>query len=158
MLFIDWGLIQVWAVGVFLLFASVWVMRAVRKKRALLRVTSRLLGACLAAVSVLLLLLITLGSIGCNTHGIPIYSPNGKYAARCEDSDSGGLGGDTGVQLFADHGFDTKFVFMGGWKSVESQNVRWLSDTELEIDYIDEMTSCNNAGRIKVRCIKRPNH
>lgn len=157
MLFIDWRFLQMWAVGVSLLFASVWIMRAVRKKRALLRVTSRLLSACVASLSVLLLLLITLVAIGCETHGIPVYSLDGRYAARCEDFDGGALGGNTGVRLFADHGFDTKFVFTGGWKSVEGQNVRWLSDTELEIDYIDEMTSCNDAGRIKVRCVKRPN-
>ncbi len=157
MLFINWRLIQVWTVGVSLLFVSVWTMQAVRKKKALFRVPSQLLSACVASISVLLLFLITLGAIGCEKHGVPIYSPNGKYAARCEDYDSGGLGGNTGVQLFADRGFDTKFIFMGGWKSVESQNVKWLSGTELEVDYLGEMISCNDAGRIKVRCVKRPN-
>ena len=69
-----------------------------------------------------------------NTYSIPVYSPNRKMAARIHDYNLSGFGGaDSSVELFAAHGFKSKVVFFGEFKSVD--NTRWLDDHRLLIRY-----------------------
>jgi hypothetical protein len=102
-----------------------------------------------------LLLLVTLVStLPGNTYSEPVYSPNGKMAARVIEYNASGLGGaDDTVKLFTAHGLSSDVVFFGKLKSVKAQNIRWKSDSELEISYEGTPYQCTSTRRVKVLCL-----
>ena len=59
---------------------------------------------------------------------------------------------DDTVKLFTAHGFSSDEVFFGEFKSVKSQNIRWKSDSELEISYEGTPYQCTSTRRVKVLC------
>lgn len=113
--------------------------------------TLQLLSVPVGALGALFALL-TWGASGCQSYSTPLYSPNGKMAARIRTADEGALGGGTSVELFSAHGLDTNQLFQGGWRSVQPGDVRWTSDSELTISYEGEAYSCASAQTVKVRC------
>jgi hypothetical protein len=59
------------------------------------------------------------------------------------------------VKLFSYRGFKSDVVFSGEWKAVEAANLRWVSDSELEISYEGKVQRCMSANNVRVRCIAR---
>ena len=158
MLFIDWRLLQIIAVGGLLILALTWLSRWGQKRQPITRIPIQVFSISIALVSVFLLLLITASAVGCQGHEIPVYSPDGTRAARIESFDGGALGGDTVVRLYEHHGFDTAVVFYGGWKSVERQNLSWRGNTELRIRYFGEAAECKGDADIRVVCTASHDH
>jgi hypothetical protein len=63
-----------------------------------------------------------------------VHSPNRKTAARIDDYNTSGFAGaDISVELFTFHGLKRDIVYFGGWKSIGADDLRWKSDSELEI-------------------------
>ena len=136
--------------------AAMWL---VRHKTVVIKVIVGIFSVPLGLLGVSLLCLIVLSQLmGCDVHGIPRYSPNGKIAARIETSSEGALGGDTFVTIYAAHGFTTKTIFAGDWRSVEDRDIQWLDDSHLVIHYVpyrerDVRNSCEDTRNVHVTCV-----
>jgi len=101
-------------------------------------------------------------AVGCaagftkTTRSIPVFSPDYTYAARVTDFDAGAIGGDTSVTVYANHGVRNATVLTGGWKIVGAQDVRWLTNSELLVEYPTDTgydpPICKSFGSIKVTC------
>jgi hypothetical protein len=151
MIFVEWWAIE--RVCLLLLIAAavglgIW---SVRKKNWSVRFPIQLLlGLLLFA---LLFLVMLVSGLPGNTYSEPVYSPNGKMAVRIAEYNASGLGGaDDTVKLFTDHGFRSDAVFLGEFKSVKAQNIRWKSDSELEIFYEGTPYQCTSTRRVRVLC------
>jgi len=161
MFFVNWYLIRSVSVCFALLCLGGWAVWAVRQKRWAVKISVIAISLPIGAVASFLLLLFVLGQLmGCESHGRPVYSPNGKSAARVETTDAGALGGDTVVAVYTAHGFRTKTVFFGGWRSVEDEDVLWTDDKNLTIRYehwtgFDEQKTCSDFGDIRVHCVAK---
>ena len=105
-----------------------------------------------------LLLILQVMAVGCLSYSPPLYSPDHLKAARIRTDDEGGLGGNTHVELFSNHGLSSTEVYWGGWLSVGLQDIRWLGNTELEIKHDGPVESCTDAPTVKVRCVAKTNH
>jgi len=131
-IFIEW-----WVVGrLCLLLLTVatasLIIWSVRKKRWFVRLPIQLLLG--LALFALLFLVTVVSTLPGNTYSEAVYSPNRKMAARIVEYNASGLGGaDDTVKVFTAHGFSSDVVFFGEFKSVRAQNIRWKSDSELEI-------------------------
>ena len=154
MLFIDWRLLELLAAGMLLIPASMWVIRWSEKRHLVIRILLQVCSISTTLISVLMLLLITLSAAGCESHEVPVYSPDGKRAARIETFDRGALGGDTVVNVYADWGFKTSVIFYGGWKSVERKDLQWRGNSELDIHYTGEAATCQSAAGVKPTCTR----
>jgi hypothetical protein len=150
-IFVEW-----WAVARLCLLLLIVTIAglgiwSVRKKRWIVRFAIQLLlGLSLFALFFLIMLTSTLPG---NTYSEPVYSPNRKMAARIVEYDASGLGGaDDIVKVFAAHGFSSDVVFFGEFKSVTAKNIRWKSDSELEISYEGTLYHCTSTRRVKVVC------
>jgi hypothetical protein len=150
-IFIEW-----WAVArlcllllvVAIASLSIW---SVRKKRWFVRVPIQLL---LGLPLFALLFFVTLvSSLPGNSYSEPIYSPNRKMAVRIIEYNASGFGGaDDTVKVFKAHGFISDVVFFGEFKSVSTHNIRWKSDSELEISYEGTPYECTSTRLVKVLC------
>ena len=151
MIFIEW-----WAVARLCLLLLVVAIASlgiwsVRKKRWFVRFPIQLLLG-LSLFALFFLTMVTSNLPG-NTYSEPVYSPNRKMAARIVEYNASGLGGaDDAVKVFAAHGFSSDEVFFGEFKSVTAQNIRWRSDSELEISYEGTLYHCTSTRRVKVLC------
>jgi hypothetical protein len=70
----------------------------------------------------------------------------------------GATGGETSVELFWAHGFQTQTVYDGEWKTVEPSDIRWTSDTELTIHYSGIMGynhHYESTARVTVSCLQK---
>ena len=152
MVFIEW-----WHVtrlcGVLLILAILGVsFWSVRKKRWFVRIPVQLVSG--SALCAFILLFSVVSSLPGNTYSPPVYSPNKKMAVRIIEYNASGLGGaDDTVELFTAHGFKSNVVFWGEFGSVEAQNIRWKSDSELEVGYKGTTHQCTSTRRVVVRCI-----
>ena len=160
MLFIQWAALRFIFGGFTLIALLVWAYRSLKEARKTIRIPLRIASGLLLGVSAPIYLLfcaLFLASTlnGCETYGPPIYSPDGAKAARIETGDSGALGGDTAVRLYAAHGFNTDAVYFGGWRSVEQKDVHWRGTSELELHYQGAMQRCESTRAVKVRCIQK---
>ena len=74
-------------------------------------------------------------------------------AARIVEYNASGLGGaeDT-VKLFTAHGLSSDVVFFGEFNLVKARNIRWKSDSELEISYEGTAYRCTSTRRERVLC------
>jgi hypothetical protein len=90
-----------------------------------------------------------------HVYSTPIYAPNQKKAVRIDSYNGGEIGGPTydHVQLFSAHGFDSNVLFSGQWGSVEPSNLRWKSDSEMEIYYHGAAYFCRGTQEVTVHCI-----
>jgi hypothetical protein len=88
------------------------------------------------------------------SYSAPVYSPDRKMAARVRVYDASGFGGaDNTVELFAANGFERQDVFFGEYGSVNVRDIRWQSNSELEVDYHGTSYTCTNAFNVRVRCV-----
>ncbi len=154
MVFVEWW--HVTRLCLLLLFGAIlgFGFWSVRKKRWFVRLPIQLLSG-LVLCALLLLLSIVLMLPG-NTYSAPVYSPNKKMAARVVEYNASGLGGaDDSMELFTAYGFNSDVVFRGEFKSVEAQNIRWKSDSELEVSYKATTYRCKSTSHVVVRCIAK---
>ena len=151
MIFIEWWVVARLCESLLIVAAASLGIWSVRKKRWFVRSPIQLLlGASLFAFLAIETIVWTLPG---NTYSEPIYSPSRKTAARIVEYDASGLGGaDDTIEVFGDHGFSSDAVFFGDFKSVRAQNIRWKSDSELEISYEGTPYSCTSTRRVKVLC------
>ena len=149
MIFIEWWVVERLCLLLFIVATASLGIWSVRKKRWFVRFPIQLLlGVSLFALLAMVTLVSTLPG---NTYSEPIYSPSRKMAARIVEYDASGLGGaDDTVKLFTAHGFSSDVVFFGEFKSVKAQNIRWKSDSALEISYEGTPYQCTSTRRVKV--------
>jgi hypothetical protein len=85
----------------------------------------------------------------------PIYSPNGKLAARVETWEGLFAGDDgTNVKVYSLHGLSSAWAYGGDEYSVEPGNIRWLDDHTLELRYTyDDEHTCDSPREIHVICL-----
>jgi hypothetical protein len=154
MLFIEWWLVEriaILSAIPALFFVAIWL---VRKRTRPWRIMTMILGSPLAVLAGLFLAL-QLTAIGCLSYSSPLYSPDHLKAVRIRTDDEGATGGNTHVELFSKHGFSSMEVYSGQWKSVDVQDIRWLSNSELVITHDSPMYSCEGSPTVVVRCIDR---
>jgi hypothetical protein len=150
--FIEWQSVVRVFVIVLMLTAGACGIWLVRMKRWPIRLPIRLLSSLLVLVGILGALFFW-GFPNPNSYSVPVYSPNGKIAARVYEYNASGFGGaDSSVELFAARGLKSRVVFFGEYGSVEIANVRWKSDSELEVSYHGRAYTCTGAFNVKVRC------
>jgi hypothetical protein len=150
-IFIEWWAIERLCLLLLIVATTSLIIWSVRKKRWFVRFPIRLvLGVFLFA---LLFLITVVSRLPGNAYSEPVYSPNRKMAARIVEYNASGLGGaDDTVKLFTAHGFSSDVVFFGQFNSVKAQNIRWKSDSELEIPYEGTPYRCTSTRRVKVVC------
>ena len=137
MVFIEWWFaVRLFAI-VLMLTAGACGIWLVRKKRWPIRLPVRLLSSLIVLVGVLGVLFLW-GFPNPNSHSVPVYSPNGKIAARVYEYNASGFGGaDSSVELFAAHGFKSRVVFLGEYGSVEIANAQNYGSSCQFIDNAD---------------------
>ena len=161
MLFIDWSMLATLLIALVAISGAIAVIWAVRKKKLLIKIPVIVSSVPFGLLGTLALLLMALGQIwGCETHEDPIYSPDGKSAARVETWDAGATGGGTDVLVYADHGFRVNTVLSGNWRFVGAGDVEWLDNSHLLIRYdhydgYDEAKSCRSTRAVDVKCEAR---
>jgi hypothetical protein len=152
MLFVEWLPVTLHCVFLLLIGSAVLAFRSVLYKKAWFRLPVQLLSG-LVALGSLFSLLFYWVMPNPWTYSAPIYSPNHRMAARVAEYNASGFGGaDTSVELFNYHGLFSNVVFLGEWKSVEASNIRWKSDSELDVFYQGTPYRCTSTRRAKVRC------
>ena len=152
MIFIEWWAIERLGLLLLVVATASLIVWSVRKERRFVRFPVEvILGLFLFA----LLCLVTLvSSLPGNAYSEPVYSPNRKMAARIVEYNASGLGGaDDTVKLFRAHGFSSDVVFFGEFNSVKAQNIRWKSDSELEISYEGTPYRCTSTRHVRVLCL-----
>jgi len=150
-IFIEWWLVERLCLLLLIVATATLTIWFVRKKRWFVRFPIQLfLGLSLFG---LLFLVAVVSTLPGNTYSEPVYSPNRKMAARIVEYNASGLGGaDDSVKVFTAHGFSSDVVFFGQFKSVRAQNIRWKSDSELDISYEGTPYQCTSTRRVKVLC------
>jgi hypothetical protein len=129
--------------------SGIWL---VRTKRWPIRLPVRLLSLLLVLVGAFGALFF-LGFPNPNSYSAAVYSPNRQMAARVYEYNASGFGGaNSSVELFVAHGLKSRVVFFGEYGSVEIANVRWKSDSELEVSYHGTAYNCTPAFNVKIRC------
>jgi hypothetical protein len=158
MVFIDYRHILIFMVPITLILLGMgghWVAR--RKKGSPVWTVARFVTVGFASLGGLLLFVVGCVAVFTKTvNSMPIYSEDRRHAARVTDFDAGATGGDTSVTVYASYGFQNKVVMSGGWKAVETQDIHWLSNSELLIEYPADTgygsPACNNFVDINVIC------
>lgn len=112
-----------------------------------LKIIDLILSALVALpVGFLLFLVLIFGNFGQNTVVQTVESPNGQYYAQVIDSDQGGLGGDTLVDVYENKGIDLivlkirkkpQRVYRGDWGEFKNMEIYWKDDTCLVIDSVE---------------------
>ena len=155
MLFVEWWLVGRICLGLFIIIAlPVFTFWVVRNKRWLVRIPVRTLSALIALCGVFFWLMLALTWPW--FYSVAVYSPNRKTAARIADYNASGFGGaDTSVELFTFHGLKRNIVYFGEYKSVGANDLRWKSDSELEIYYDGPSRDCKTTQRVLVRCVRK---
>jgi hypothetical protein len=150
-IFIEWWVVERLCLLLLTVATATLIISSVRKKRWFIRFPIQLfLGLSLFA---LLFLVTVVSTLPGNIYSEPVYSPNRKMAARIVEYNASGLGGaDDTVKIFAAHGFSSDVVFLGEFKLVRTQNIRWKSNSELEISYEGTPHQCTSTRRVKVAC------
>lgn len=143
-----------------ILAAVIVVCRFAYRKRLWVRLIVSITAAPIGLVVTLILgLLILAQFMGCESHGSPIYSPDGSNAAMIWTNDGGALGGDSSVILYDWHGLRSGMVYGGGWKSVDEGDVHWSDNSHITIHYYQqgyvERKSCKDFHTVQVTCIPK---
>lgn len=156
MIFMNYRLILACSVALGLLMLGVWAYRVMRsQKRTLLRQSVRLIAGGITSPGVL-----SVSFVGCGelvtTNSDAIYSPDHRYAVRTSYVDAGATGGSTSATIFSHHGFRSENIFSDGSEGVEAKNFRWLSNSEVPIEYSlypdEERLNCASSKEIKITC------
>jgi len=153
MFFIEWWMVQRIVIGVSIMLLGIAVSWYIRRRRIVWRILVRLVSLPVAALGGLLALL-TITASGCQSYSEPIYSPDHLRAVRVRVSDLGATGGGTNVEVYSLHGLRSDLVFSGNWRTVDSWNVHWIGNDELQITHYDPAPGyCRDAGSIRVKCV-----
>ncbi|MGP8270028.1 MAG: hypothetical protein ACLQLH_08175 [Terracidiphilus sp.] len=165
MMFFDLWIVGEIILALLMIAAGVFGFKKARKlHHRFARFGLRLVSMPLAGVgTVFALLLISILIFsrmwGCEKDSAPIYSPSGDLAVRVENTDEGALGGETYVVLYWAHGIRIETVYFGPWASVEPKDVRWVSDSELAIQYAYTFSGdgyyCKSLRNVSVTCSLR---
>lgn len=158
MVFIDYSLILIYTipiVAILLGIGAYWKLRDTR--RSLIRTIARFGAIGVASIGCLVLLLVfCVGRLTATVRSAPAFSADHKSAVRVIDDDYGATGGDTSVTIYTNYGLRSRDVLNGDWKIVEAQDVHWLNNSELLIEYPTDTgyarPVCNNLDNIKVTC------
>lgn len=158
MLFIEWGVVGRISLCLAVAVVTILVFRAGRKRLVRPLVAQEVLRSLSWPLAVFALLFLVLNglAIGCQTYTAPLYSPDHKMAIRVRSADEGWLGEWSHVELFADHGIRSALIFRGPWQSVDASSLRWINNTQIEIDYQDDVFLCGHARGVSVHCVARP--
>ena len=154
MLFVEWWAIKVFCIGLLMVAVATFSFWFVGKKGSLVRLPVRFLAGLCGATGLWVILVVVTNS---DVYSEPIYSPNHRMAVRIHHHNPGELGGPThdSVKLFSAYGFKSTVVFSGDWESVETSDLRWKSDSELEIYHRGAARRCTSTRPVRVRCIGR---
>jgi hypothetical protein len=155
MAFIEWWIVRHVAFGLAMIALGAFAFWIVRRKGRWPRLLMRPLSLGIALVGAFIVVY-WLGSIGYRTYSAPIYSPDGKTAARIRTGGTGGIGSANIVELWSRHGFEEDDVFDVGWGGIEPQDVRWNNDSELTITYHGYPNGpdwCFSTPAVKVHCM-----
>ena len=128
-----------------------WV---VRNRHKAIRVAVIILSSPVAVLAGLFLALQLL-ALGCLSYSSPVYSPDRSQAVRIRTDDEGATGGNSHVELFWNHGFSSKEVYSGGWKSVDVKDLKWESNSMLDLRHDSPMYVCESSRSVKVNCLER---
>jgi hypothetical protein len=152
MLFIEWWPVARNCIGLLLIVISVLAFRWALRKNVWLRVPVQFVSGLVLICSLAFWSFYWLMPNPW-TYSAPIYSPNHRMAARVAEYNASGFGGaDSSVELFGYGGLFSKVVFFGEFGSVGASDIRWKSDSELEISFHGDSCRCNDARRVRVRC------
>jgi hypothetical protein len=155
MIFVDWKSLIITCTPLFIAIAAIVGLRyADRISQRLLKVVAWVFCLPVFLLASLIFVLFLAGS-GCRSYSTAIYSPSGKMAVRLETVDVGALGGDTAITLHWAHGLRDSMIVWGTWRAVEPSDIRWVSDSQLQIRYNGSLYGCKSAGGVKVECLPR---
>lgn len=158
MLFIEWWMVGRFCLSLLILAAAAFLFWIIRCRKPRPHRLLHWLSWPLAVFGVLFLLVNVL-TVTFQTRTPPVYSPDGKMAARVRSADEGWLEESSSVELFRDHGLRDAVVFRGGWEAVDASSLHWKSNSELEIHYQETYENgghnCGRASGLSIRCIPR---
>jgi len=155
MLFVEWWFIGRICLGLLVIALPVFSFWVVRNKRWPVRIPVRILSALIELCGVFFWLIL-FALPWPHFYSPAVYSPNRKTAARIDDYNASGFGGaDTSVELFTFHGLKQDIVYFGEFKSLGATDLRWKSDSELEIYYDGPTCDCKSAQGVLVRCVPK---
>jgi hypothetical protein len=143
MAFIEWWIVRRVAFGLAMIALGAFAFWIVRRKGRWPRLLMRPLSLDCAGGSY-------------RTYSAPIYSPDGKTAARIRTGGTGGIGSANIVELWSRHGFEEDDVFDVGWGGIEPQDIRWNNDSELTITYHGYPNGpdwCSSTPAVNVHCM-----
>jgi hypothetical protein len=155
MLFIEWWLVGRFAILIAVIIATCASWWLIRNRRKSIRVAVIILSSPVAVLAALFLAL-QYSALGCLSYSSPLYSPDKRQAVRVRTSDGGATGGESSVELFWNHGFSSKDVYWGEWKSVDIKDLKWENDSTLDVRHGLPMYFCGSSPRVKVNCLERP--
>ena len=156
-MFYIWPQIEFWVAAGTLFGISAGIFHWFRGRRPFIRIPARIVSVvvCLLSFTAMSLVLLVL-LLGCDSHLQPVLSPSGDKAARVETDDEGATGGNSGVAVYSHHGFSVHTVMYGDWRGVSREDLRWTSDSALEIHYKGRDPKCSDTADVHVTCIERP--
>jgi hypothetical protein len=156
MVFIEWWILRRVVFGLLAVGVGTLGLWAIRKKEWRVRMLVQFLSAFVALGGASFSLFEWWAIRTSHIFSAPVYSPNRKMTVRIDDYNGGGFGGAyDSVELFAARGFRSDVVFFGEWNSVETANLHWRSDSELEISYHGALSLCASTPHVQVRCISK---
>lgn len=148
MIFIEWWLVWRFAVSILLILGGLSFGTAAKQ-----HIPPALRALSMPAGFVgLLFLLLNIAAARCQIYSEPVYSPDGKSAARVRSSSVGGIPGGTEIELFTAHGLNSDSVFSGAWKAVAPEDIQWVSNSDLTVGYTGSKLSCKSTDAVNVRC------
>jgi hypothetical protein len=155
MLFVEWWLVGRICLGASLIALPVLAVWLVRNNRWPVRIPVRVLSVLLLLCG-LFLLIIVVALPSPHAYSVPAYSPSRSMAARIDNYSAGPLGGAyDSIELFTSHGLASDVVYSGEFESVRAEDVRWKSNSELEIYYDGATGDCKSTQLVSVRCIRK---
>jgi hypothetical protein len=135
------------------------LFRIVRSTRPVVRIPTRIFSVLLCVCGVCLISLWGFMNFYFTStrHSSAIYSPDHQDAIRVETWDAGAVGGGTNVVLYSHFGLVTKAIFSGDYAQVDKNSVRWLSNSQVVIEYDKsyEIANpfCEGSRSVSVKCV-----
>jgi hypothetical protein len=150
MIFIDYGSGFAFCCLFGFILLGVWGFRASKKWGPRVRILVRVASSLFVVLCVLIGIVLEKG-IELRPDYATVYSPDGTQTLRIEETPVDSAYG-TEILLYWNHGFSHVVIFQGPWKSVRSENIHWLNNSEVAIDYKNAPKSyrCNSSKRVRV--------
>lgn len=139
----------------FVPLAASWTIFRIAKRIRMrwLRLSIRTVSSVLVGISAVLVLLVSVASVGCSRYAAAIYSPDGRHLAVPTYALQGALGDDyatVGVRPRWRPWATQVYSGLGSWNFAENKpgdpEVRWLDSAHLLIRYRDERTGKEGRG------------